>query len=352
MLLRELNRLGLSSGAAVLLSQRRRADTGRAGQAVLPRRTATPCWTSLPITWMRPDVTSQPSTSGDWTGASFWYPRPGLSGRLHRPHAGPEPYRPGGGQGELFRLVPGKGRRDQRETAQNEALRRDPAPGAGVPPDLPLVRPGGARANYGSQNSGLRPDRGYLGHKSAKLMQRGKNLEVRQQGGHPGKDRAAPGCGAGGQSEADPLRHHSQRLLEGRDLVVLHGGRALSKPPGQLHTGAGAAALPARRKRQRKNQPAPPGAGEELEHTGSLRRTSGLVVSYVPSRWDGSAAARPPWRRAGFGPHPIFYRPAEARFFPAHAGAGYGGVQRGPAEEAPAGRQPVPERPPLCGTSR
>ena len=37
MLLRELNRLGLSSGAAVLLSQRRRADTGRAGQAVLPR---------------------------------------------------------------------------------------------------------------------------------------------------------------------------------------------------------------------------------------------------------------------------------------------------------------------------
>lgn len=37
------------------------------------------------------------------------------------------------------------------------------------------------RTKYGSKNSGLRPDRGYVGHKAAKLMKRSKNLESRQK---------------------------------------------------------------------------------------------------------------------------------------------------------------------------
>ena len=37
------------------------------------------------------------------------------------------------------------------------------------------------RTKYGSKNSGLRPDRGFIGHKSAKMMQRAKNIESRQQ---------------------------------------------------------------------------------------------------------------------------------------------------------------------------
>ena len=80
-----------------------------------------------------------------------------------------------------------------------------------------------------------------------------------------------------------PLRHHSQRLLEGRDLVVLHGGRPANRPAsftleqGQrlcLRGGNGSGKTSLLRLV----------LGEELEHTGSLRRTSGLVVSYVPQQ--------------------------------------------------------------------
>ena len=33
----------------------------------------------------------------------------------------------------------------------------------------------------GSRNSGLRPDRGYIGHRSAKMMQRAKSIDTRRQ---------------------------------------------------------------------------------------------------------------------------------------------------------------------------
>ena len=35
------------------------------------------------------------------------------------------------------------------------------------------------KTKYGSRNSGLRPDRGYIGHKSAKMMKRAKAMETR-----------------------------------------------------------------------------------------------------------------------------------------------------------------------------
>ena len=37
------------------------------------------------------------------------------------------------------------------------------------------------KTKYGSKNSGLRPDRGFIGHKAAKMMKRSKQLEDRQQ---------------------------------------------------------------------------------------------------------------------------------------------------------------------------
>ena len=77
MLLRELNRLGLSEE---ILEQPFSSLSGgeqtRAGLARLFCQEDGYPMLDEP-TWMRPDVTSQPGTSGDWTGASFWYPTTG-----------------------------------------------------------------------------------------------------------------------------------------------------------------------------------------------------------------------------------------------------------------------------------
>ena len=141
------------------------------------------------------------------------------------------------------------------------------------------------QSKYGSRNSGLRPDRGYLGHKSAKLMQRAKNLETRQQRAIQEKTALLQDVERADSLKLCPLRHHSQRLLEGRDLVVLHDGRPANFPVrftlehGQrlcLSGGNGSGKTSLLRLV----------LGEEPEHIGSLWRASGLTISYVPQRAD------------------------------------------------------------------
>lgn len=164
-----------------------------------------------------------------------------------------------------------KERRDRRETARNEALRGE----------IRRLE----QSKYGSRNSGLRPDRGYLGHKSAKLMQRAKNLETRQQRAIQEKTALLQDVERADSLKLCPLRHHSQRLLEGRDLVVLHDGRPANFPVrftlehGQrlcLSGGNGSGKTSLLRLV----------LGEEPEHIGSLWRASGLTISYVPQRAD------------------------------------------------------------------
>lgn len=52
--------------------------------------------------------------------------------------------------------------------------------GRGRAPHRALERQGRAQEKH-ARNSGLRPDRGFLGHKAAKLMKRAKVTEARQQ---------------------------------------------------------------------------------------------------------------------------------------------------------------------------
>ena len=143
-----------------------------------------------------------------------------------------------------------KERRDQREIARNEALQGEIRRLEQASRRTSLWSNRVEQNKYGSQNSGLRPDRGYLGHKSTKLMQRAKNLDARQQRAIQEKTALLRDVEQADSLKLIPLWHHSQRLLEGRDLVVLHGGRPANRPA-SFHTGAWSAAVPERRKRQR-----------------------------------------------------------------------------------------------------
>ena len=177
-----------------------------------------------------------------------------------------------------------KERRDRRETARNEALRGEIRRLEQASRRTSLWSDRVEQSKYGSRNSGLRPDRGYLGHKSAKLMQRAKNLETRQQRAIQEKTALLQDVERADSLKLCPLRHHSQRL-EGRDLVVLHDGRPANFPVrftlehGQrlcLSGGNGSGKTSLLRLV----------LGEEPEHIGSLWRASGLTISYVPQRAD------------------------------------------------------------------
>ena len=137
------------------------------------------------------------------------------------------------------------------------------------------------RSKYGSENSGLKVDRGFVGHKSAKLMKRAKGLESRQQEAIAEKSALLKDVERADSLKLAPLVYHSQRLLEGRELAITYGGTMPGKPvsftleQGErlfLDGGNGAGKTSILRLV----------LGEEVPHTGTLRRASGLTISYVP----------------------------------------------------------------------
>ena len=140
------------------------------------------------------------------------------------------------------------------------------------------------QTKYGSKNSGLRPDRGFIGHKSAKMMRRAKNIEERQQRVIQEKTGLLKDIERADSLKLAPLAYHSDRLLEGRELAASYPGvegRPVSFTLRQgdrlcLDGGNGSGKTSLLRLV----------LGEEVPHTGTLLRASGLVISCVPQRAD------------------------------------------------------------------
>ncbi|MCI8303074.1 MAG: ABC-F family ATP-binding cassette domain-containing protein [Lawsonibacter sp.] len=140
------------------------------------------------------------------------------------------------------------------------------------------------QSKYGSKNSGLRPDRGFIGHKSAKMMQRAKNIESRQQSAIQEKAGLLKDIERADSLKLTPLVYHSSRLLEGRELSISYPGMTIKPVRFTLNqgdrlclnggNGSGKTSLLRL------------ALGEEVPHTGILFRAPGLEISYVSQRAD------------------------------------------------------------------
>jgi len=174
--------------------------------------------------------------------------------------------------------------RDRGELAQNEKLKGDVRRLEQAAKRTAVWSDKVERSKYGSPNSGLKVDRGFIGHKSAKMMQRAKNLEDRQQKAIREKSGLLKDVERADALKLTPLAYHSDRLLECRDLSISYpgtDGKAVSFTLTQgdrlcLDGGNGTGKTSLLRLI----------LGEEVPHTGTLRRASGLVISYVPQKAD------------------------------------------------------------------
>ena len=125
-------------------------------------------------------------------------------------HTGPELVR--GSFSSWFR---DKEDRDRGELARNEKLR-----GEIRRLEQAAKRTSGwsdkiEKTKYATKNSGLRPDRGFIGHKSAKMMQRAKNIEDRQQRAIQEKEGLLKDIERADSLKLTPLVYHSQRWRGG-----------------------------------------------------------------------------------------------------------------------------------------
>ncbi len=171
-------------------------------------------------------------------------------------------------------------RQDRYELAEQEKLKKDAARLEQAARRTSVWSDRTEQRKYGSRNSGLRPDRGYLGHKSAKLMQRAKTVERRREAALEETKGLLKNLEREEPLDLWPEPYPGRRLLEVRDLTVRWGGRQVCGPvsftvePGDRVRLAG-------RNGCGKTSVLRILLGELAPEEGSVQRGSGLKISYV-----------------------------------------------------------------------
>ena len=129
--------------------------------------------------------------------------------------------------------------------------------------------------------SGLSADKGYIGHRAAKMMKRSKAVETRRQNAADEKSKLLKNTERADALKIHPLNYHSRRLLSMEKASAAYGGCVLFEPlsftlaPGDrlaITGGNGSGKSSVLRLL----------CGKGAEHTGQVYIGSGLIVSYVP----------------------------------------------------------------------
>lgn len=133
----------------------------------------------------------------------------------------------------------------------------------------------------GTRTAGLRPDRGHIGHQSAKMMKRAKSLEARQQTALIEKRGLLKNIEKVPPLKLNPLNFHTDRLLSLQKLTVTYDKKPLFAPLTlELHTGDRIALTG--KNGCGKSSILKLLVGKSIPFQGNYTIASGLKISYVP----------------------------------------------------------------------
>ena len=120
-----------------------------------------------------------------------------------------------------------KAKKDAFELGENERLKKDirrlEAAAARTESWSETVE----KTKKGVRIGGLRPDRGAIGHKAAKLMKRSKNMESRMRTAAEEKRKLLKNVETAEELKICPLVHHKKRLVQLEDVTLSYGVRAV-----------------------------------------------------------------------------------------------------------------------------
>ena len=80
---------------------------------------------------------------------------------------------------------------------------------------------------FGVQSSGLKADRGYVGHKAAKMMKRLKQAEARQKQAIEEKSRLLKNVETAEELKISPLRYQREVLASLSEVQICYGGKTI-----------------------------------------------------------------------------------------------------------------------------
>lgn len=136
------------------------------------------------------------------------------------------------------------------------------------------------KTKTGSRNSGLRPDRGYIGHQSAKMMKRSKAIAVRRESALDEKQALLKDLEKQERLKLRPLAFRTDLVMSAKELSLFYGEKQVCAPfdftvkQGERialtgENGCGKSTLFKLI------------LGEEIRFTGQLIKPGGLILSYV-----------------------------------------------------------------------
>lgn len=136
------------------------------------------------------------------------------------------------------------------------------------------------KSKKGQRVAGLRPDRGHIGHKSAKMMKRAKVIENRKQQAVEEKSKLLKNIDTMNTLELRPLVYHADKLVEFNDVSIYYNEKRICSGV-SFDIRQGERVCLSGRNGCGKSSILKLLLGEELASDGDVYVASGLKISYI-----------------------------------------------------------------------
>ena len=184
-------------------------------------------------------------------------------------------------RGNCSSFLANKRLRDESELAEHEKLERTAKCLAEAAARTAGWSDRVEKTKHGTRNSGLRPDRGYIGHKSAKMMKRAKTIQTRREQAVREQTGLLRDLDAAEDLKIRPLAPPKEILAEARNLCLYYGDRKVCGPV-TFRLRKGDRLFLRGKNGCGKSTLLKLLTGQPVEHTGGLWTGPWLSVSYVP----------------------------------------------------------------------
>lgn len=173
-----------------------------------------------------------------------------------------------------------KKRQDNFEFAENEKLRKDINHLSESAKRTSSWSYEVEKTKNGTKNSGSKIDKGYVGHKSAKMMKRSKSIEKRQQAAIDDKSKLLKNIESSDSLKISQLAYHKSRLVELENVSIFYGDTMVCKDVSFTIEQGDRIALIGKNG-SGKSSIIKLICGQDINYTGTFRRGSQLKISYV-----------------------------------------------------------------------
>ncbi|MDF2725412.1 MAG: Lsa family type ribosomal protection protein [Paenibacillus sp.] len=173
-----------------------------------------------------------------------------------------------------------KQRQDQYELGENEKLKKDIRRMSEAARRTSDWSDAVEKTKNGTRNSGSKVDKGYVGHKAAKMMQRSKSIEHRQQTAIEDRSKLLRNIETSESLKITTLPYHKGRLVE-LDHVSITYGEKLACRDVSFTIDHGERIALSGQNGSGKSSLIKLICGEPIDYTGTFRKGSQLKISYV-----------------------------------------------------------------------